>query len=875
METAVVKLLSANNYSTWCEDMRAVLMRHRCWQIVIGKESPPNAATSTPKEIKDYEGRSGCAYSLIYLHLSEEYRSLISETDDAKLAWEKLLAHFRPDSRSRVVGLTHEFFQLQIREDEPIGLFAARIKNIVNQLKDAGRPLDEWFHSFQLIRLLPPEYTGIVQNINRWKESDFSKFDNVVNELLAEEARLKQFQNDRELMVFQSGSVNNRLSKKDNSSQGSSKVKSKVRKCFRCGKSDHLIANCKNKPRKQPNNSKAKHDESNFVVEASFNESCKKEKAWVFDTAASSHFCCNKELFHTFKPVQNTSMSVAIDGITCPVEGIGIVKLVFENRKTDSKHTLNLRNVMYSPKLRRNLMAGPVVDSAGGSFVGKGGKIDVFSEKGSKIFSARKENGLYYCYPKYPNTSKNETKDVGFTTSSTEDLEIWHRRFCHINQKYILNSFNNNSIRGVSEFKNRDFSCESCKIAKAKRKSFKPISKIRSTEPLQLLHMDVCGPLPTRSLEGHRYFLTITDDFSRKVTIFPLKSKSDVFDCFTRYQRRAERFKNSKIINVRTDNGLEFCHAEFSKFLEEQGIKHERTNIYTPEENGTSERLNYTAMDAVKTMLNDSGLGNHFWSEAIMCFAYVWNRVCHRGQKKTPFELYGGEKPSVKHFKVFGSTAYVGTPKQLRNKFQMRAKKGTMVGYALKTRGYRIWIPDERKIVETINVTFDENNVKSGAVLDPSLFRFSSPEEFDSDSESESEIPKSEFPDESSFERKPEVHQESDSDSESESEIPKSEPEVHQDTLEPKQMSPPYKDIVWIREAITRKDKSRTDIFYKIQGTNIRLQCPKAVESHCKNHNLEYDPKMFDFSGKNKYSGIVKKTETSSDNEALNAESPA
>ncbi|GBM39924.1 Retrovirus-related Pol polyprotein from transposon TNT 1-94 [Araneus ventricosus] len=137
------------------------------------------------------------------------------------------------------------------------------------------------------------------------------------------------------------------------------------------------------------------------------------------------------------------------------------------------------------------------------------------------------------------------------------------------------------------------------------------------------------------------------------------------------------------------------------------GIKAERTNVYSPQQNGVAERYNYTAVDAIKVMLNSSGLSKGFWAEALLCHTYVWNRVCH-SQNLTQFELYSGHKPSVKHLKTFESTAYSGVPKQLRKKFDMRAEKEIMVDYALKTRGYRIWLPNERKIVETINMFLTE-----------------------------------------------------------------------------------------------------------------------------------------------------------------------
>ncbi|GFV96527.1 copia protein [Trichonephila clavipes] len=95
-----------------------------------------------------------------------------------------------------------------------------------------------------------------------------------------------------------------------------------------------------------------------------------------------------------------------------------------------------------------------------------------------------------------------------------------------------------------------------------------------------------CEDCKIASHDSSNYFLSITDDYSRKVTVIPIKRKSDVFNCFTGYQKRAERFLNNKVVNVRIDNGLEFIPKEFCKFLDSQGIEMERTNTYSPEMNG-------------------------------------------------------------------------------------------------------------------------------------------------------------------------------------------------------------------------------------------------------------------------------------------------
>ncbi|GFU17408.1 copia protein [Trichonephila clavipes] len=140
-----------------------------------------------------------------------------------------------------------------------------------------------------------------------------------------------------------------------------------------------------------------------------------------------------------------------------------------------------------------------------------------------------------------------------------------------------------------------------------------------------------------------------------------------------------------------------------NNFLTELGIKHEVTNSYTPEMNGVAERFNLTALDGIKTLLKSSEVPHKFWGEALLCFTYAWNRICHKDSNKTPFEKYSGRKPSVLHLIPFGCLAYAGVPKQILKKFDMRAKMGIMMGYVQRTKGYRIWLIHENKLVETIN----------------------------------------------------------------------------------------------------------------------------------------------------------------------------
>ncbi|GBM24442.1 Retrovirus-related Pol polyprotein from transposon TNT 1-94 [Araneus ventricosus] len=243
--------------------------------------------------------------------------------------------------------------------------------------------------------------------------------------------------------------------------------------------------------------------------------------------------------------------------------------------------------------------------------------------------------------------------------------------------------------------------------------------------------MDLCGLFPKASIHGHRYFLTFINDYSHRIFAYPLKTKSDVFNSFSRFQKCAERFLDRKIKCIRTDNGLEFINEQFHNFYDKLGIKHERTNTYTPQQNSVSERFNYTAVDGINVLLKDSGLGQGFWSEALLHFVYILGiEFVIRIKVKHHLSCMGRKQPSIKHLKLFGCKAFVHTPKQLRKKLDARSKSGILVGYALQTKGYRIRLTESRKVIETINVRFDEstpvkvdsNNYKFErveAVLDP------------------------------------------------------------------------------------------------------------------------------------------------------------
>jgi transposase InsO family protein len=304
--------------------------------------------------------------------------------------------------------------------------------------------------------------------------------------------------------------------------------------------------------------------------------------------------------------------------------------------------------------------------------------------------------------------------------SNEEMANLWHERLGHISWDNLDLMKRKVLVRGLPENikQGKDIICDVCCEMKATRKPFKPIVQKRASELLELIHTDVCGPISPVSLGGNIYFATFTDDFSRRSEVVFMKRKSDVFDKFKIYKKRVERETGKRIKILRSDNGREYVNNAFGKFLEHHGIKHEKTQTYCPEQNGVSERLNRTLTEKARCLLRQANLPDIFWGEAVRAANFLRNHCPSKScGEKVPIDWWMDRTPTVSYFKKFGCAAFVYIPKiQRSGKFGCRGKKMIFIGYCDDRKGYRFWDPEERKIVNSRNVTFNEADMRRESI---------------------------------------------------------------------------------------------------------------------------------------------------------------
>jgi hypothetical protein len=227
--------------------------------------------------------------------------------------------------------------------------------------------------------------------------------------------------------------------------------------------------------------------------------------------------------------------------------------------------------------------------------------------------------------------------------------------------------------------------------------------------------------MPVFSMGGSRFFVTFTDDKSRRSNVFCITNKSDVFGCFKKWQKQVERQSGRSVRVLRTDNGGEYLSREFKQYLEQCGIKHQLTIPYTPEQNGVAERLNRTLLDSARTMLKHMDCDKRWWAEAVSTACYIKNRITTTGLPNdvTPHEVWFGRKPNISHLRVFGSKCWYVTPKSQRSKLDKRSCEAVMVGYSENQKGYKLWDANSKKMITSRDVKFLEtqNNLDGTSKL--------------------------------------------------------------------------------------------------------------------------------------------------------------
>ncbi|XP_070049192.1 uncharacterized protein [Nicotiana tomentosiformis] len=276
--------------------------------------------------------------------------------------------------------------------------------------------------------------------------------------------------------------------------------------------------------------------------------------------------------------------------------------------------------------------------------------------KGRIGYQGKRVNNIYII--DLSTLSENELTCLSVLDS---DPFLWHKRLGHASLSQLNKLVSKNLVIGLPNIKfKEDKVCEACARGKRVGSSFKCKKVVTTTRTMELVHMDLCGPMRTLSRGGKRYVMVLIDDYSRFTWTLYLTSKGEAFDMFTSFVRKTQKQLGNQLASIRYDHGTEFQNAKFAEFCDVHGIDPNFSGPITPQQNGVVEKKNRTLENMARTMLLSSKLPHNFWAEAIYIACYIINRCITRPLvEKTPYELLKERKPNISHLKAFRCKCFV------------------------------------------------------------------------------------------------------------------------------------------------------------------------------------------------------------------------
>lgn len=288
---------------------------------------------------------------------------------------------------------------------------------------------------------------------------------------------------------------------------GTSRKAKKEIKCYRCKQIGHYKSQCtvevsnnKGNERKQTNAFSAVFLSGNF-----------NNQDWYVDSGASVHLTPNKQWLTNISYEEEGQTIIVAGKTKVPIACSGDIKI--STIVNDCGFDVDIKDVFCVPELTTNLQSVTQLIHKGNNVVFTTNACGIYNQKGTLVAYALLTNGVYKL-PLQENIS-----------AAAAAGELWHRRLGHINGE-CLNKMQN-AVDGLTLKEKVDITKSTCTVCfegKQARLPFTHIGK-RSTEVLNIIHTDICGPMECDSIEGSKYFILFVEDFSRMTAFYFLKTR--------------------------------------------------------------------------------------------------------------------------------------------------------------------------------------------------------------------------------------------------------------------------------------------------------------------------------------------------------------
>ena len=437
--------------------------------------------------------------------------NVYSPLKTAKELWDSLDKKYKTEDAGLKKFIVGKFLDFKMVDSKTVLNQVQELQVVVHDIHAEGMTLSETFQVAAFIEKLPPSWRDF-KNYLKHKRKELSLEDFIVRLRIEEDNRLSEKKVGKNLEVskanvVEEGSKPNKKRKMPSKSREgfNQGLKKFVGKCFNCGKSGHRAKDCKAKKRQKTQANVVEKisngvDDINLTAMISECNMAGNPKEWWIDTRATRHIFANISMFSSYTTVGGDEKFYMDNSSTSKVEGVGKIAL-----KMTSGMIVTLINVLYVPDVHKNLVSKSLLSKNGFKLVFVSDKF-VLSKNDMYVGKGYLSDGLFKL-----NVMTVVTKDDLNKVASSYVLEssnIWHARLGHVNYKSIKKLMN---MGLLPIYYCPSEKCQVCSESKFSKPPFHSVDK-RVSEPLDLIHTDICDMKSIPSRGGNKYFITFIDD---------------------------------------------------------------------------------------------------------------------------------------------------------------------------------------------------------------------------------------------------------------------------------------------------------------------------------------------------------------------------
>ena len=708
-----IPMLNGTNFKVWKENILIVL---GCMDLdyALRTEQPqPLNADSTPdakKEHEKWERSNRMSLMIIKRGVPEAFRGIESEgITKAKDFLAEIEKRFAKNDKVETSTLLARLISMKYKGKGNIREYIMEMSHIASKLKALKLDLCDELLVHLVLLSLPAQFNQFKVSYNCQKEK--WTLNELISYCVQEEDRLKQDKTESAHLAYASKDKGKK--RKNDKEAAKGPVEKKQHKdnqgCFFCKKPGHVKKDCTKYHAWRDN-------KGTFLalVCSEVNLASVPRNTWWLDSGATTHISVSMQGCLSYRKPSDVERHIFVgDGQSVDVEAIGHFRLLL-----GTGYYLDLKDTFVVPSFRRNLVSVSVLDKSGYSCSFGNSQFSLsFNSNvvGTGYLSIYDNLYLLDTIASYNESLHVESRGTKRKLNKENSATLWHKRLGHISKGRVERLVSDGILDSL-DFSDFDV-CVEC--IKGKQTKVKRLGANRSSDVLELIHTDICGPFPTESWNGQQYFISFIDDYSRYGHLYLIHEKSESLDMFKAYKAEVENQLNRRIKTVRSDRGGEYYGrydgsgeqrpGPFARYLEECGIVPQYTMPGSPSMNGVAERRNRTLKDMVRSMIAHSSLPESLWGEALKTAAYILNRVPSKAVAKTPYELWTGRKPSLKHLHIWGCPAEARPYRPNAKKLDSKTVSSYFIGYSERSRGYKFYDPTIRNIFETGTATFFED----------------------------------------------------------------------------------------------------------------------------------------------------------------------